>query len=700
MSTKSVKKIKIQKRNPAAPKKISYPKKKPEFKAKKVVTKVEYADICTIPAIQRDIAGTISTAAFPYIADHCVSKINEVTGRVPKTTESFSYGRLVHYLWRCHAAYQLRAGTFVGDVANHQEYLNFAIPGYVACLFENSCVFTDDRTGARIRLQDNNYDANMHALIVNEGSVRNQVWDGTAALNEPVFTNGVPVGYADLTLANSRELSDLISKSFKHIVFVRDVRDHSSRLNDLIGLNNSAVKPLSLPQVKLTLATYSAPIYPCEFVVSSATNWLGNLTVKALQYICEDYLYVPGRTINKMISSLGFNPYRFNARSIEINAAAFSALVATVVKETGAISPLSDGLTCWRAYVNNYIYMFCSYFSRFSWLSRSALSTATPPTYINDSMKAMFIPPVAAMIGTKPAIHGDTIVVPYFSYELNTSALMSQWQSSTNVNASNSVQFGLGSAVYGAINTPMTYFANVSPYPAAIKYNFAPLNVLDSLTSYAATNAWNTVEPAYARVDVGAKICDCLTQLTFSTDTFLASQVVGNSFAINWMENKILLSDCFVDQMGCVCAKGTSLFTLGNTDTLAAHAELVYTNTGEPTTLVVQSGIRDGTFDNMFAAMQNKDLGKAIMSFFKSKMAQSFHQESIVVSSANFVDMVKRVASQDLALPPAPEDWISRIANSNIGQAVLTSAAAVATYGPKAYQALRQLTDITVRAAA
>lgn len=671
-----------------------------EFKAKKKITKLEYADICSVPALQRDIAGSIATAAFSYISDHLVSKINEVTGRIPKTTESFSYGRLVHYLWRCHAAYQLKCGTFVGDVSNHQEYLNFAIPGYVATLFENSCVFTDDRIGAKLRLQDNNYDANMHALIVNEGSTRNQVWDGQAALNEPIFSNGVAVGYADLSLANSRELSDLITKGFKHVVFVRDIQDHAARLNDLVGLDNTSFKPLSHPQVRINLANFSAPIYPCQYITTTAISWVGNREVKAMQWCLQDYQYVPGRTINKMFSTLGINPYRFSVREVEISASNFSVLVATVIKETGAISPLTDGLSCWRAYVNNYIYLFCAWFARCSWLSRSALSSATPPTYINDPMKSMFLPPLFALLGTQPVFHGDCLVMPAFGYNLNTSALLSQWQSSTNVTSNASTRFGLGSAVSGAINTPMTYFANVTPYPAGIKYNFAPLNVLDNLTSYASTNAWNAVEPAYSRVDPGSSFCDCITNSTFSLDTFQASQVVGNSFTIEWMEVKSILSDCFVDTMSCVCSKGASLFTVGNTETIAAHAERVYTNTGETTSLVIQSGIRDNTFDNMFAAMQSKDLGKAALSFFKSKMAQSFHQEKILVSSANFVDMVKRVASQDLALPPASEDWLTKITNSTLGQAILTSAAAVATYGPRAYQALRQLTDISVRAVA
>lgn len=319
MSSKSVKKIKIKKRqDPPSKKRKIVVKPSLDFKAKKKITKLDYADICSVPALQRDIAGTIVTTAFSYIADHLVSKINEVTGRIPKTTESFSYGRLVHYLWRCHAAYQLKCGTFVGDVSNHQEYLNFAIPGYVATLFENSCVFTDDRIGAKLRLQDNNYDTNMHALIVNEGSARNQVWDGQAALNEPIFTSGAPVGYSDLSLANSRELSDLIAKAFRHVVFIREIQDHAARLNDLIGTDNTSFKPLSHPQVRINLATYAAPIYPCQYITAAAISWTGNREIKAMQWCLEDYRYVPGRTINKMFSSININPYRFCMRQVEI----------------------------------------------------------------------------------------------------------------------------------------------------------------------------------------------------------------------------------------------------------------------------------------------------------------------------------------------------------------------------------------------
>ena len=58
-----------------------------------------------------------------------------------------------------------------------------------------------------------------------------------------------------------------------------------------------------------------------------------------------------------MISEVGINPYRYNATSNFVSCASLSALVATVIKETGAISPLLDGLACWRIYVNNFIYL-------------------------------------------------------------------------------------------------------------------------------------------------------------------------------------------------------------------------------------------------------------------------------------------------------------------------------------------------------
>lgn len=700
MNSKSVKKIKIK---PRTDRKVAKSKRRvpaPVFKAKKVVTKVTYSDVCPIPALQRDIQGGINSVAFNYIGDHIVSLVNEVTGRVPRTGESFSAGRVVLYLWRCFAAYQIKAGTFVGDISNHPEYLNFAIPGYVATLFENSSVFRDERYGSQIRLQDSNYDTNMHAYITNEGSTRCPVWNSEASLNEPVFSNGTPVGYSDLTLANSREISDLIAKAFKHVTFIKDIQPFASRLNDLIGSGNTSFKPLSIVQIKLSLAIYSKPIFPCTYINGATLNWTGSTAIKGLQWLLQDYLYVPGRTINKMVSSIGINPYRYNATATAISAVSFSALVATVIKETGAISALSDGLTCWRSYVNNYIYLFTSYFARHSWISRSALNSAYPAAYVNEAMRSLQLPPVFAMLGSQPVRHGDTLVVPYFDYAADNSALISHWQSSTTVNKNDSYKFPTGTVAYGDINTPMTYFANMPAFPIAVKYNFVPLNVLDLVTSYAATNAWNTVEPAYSRVDAGGKACDCLTSVEFSKDTFLASQVVGNSFSINWLSNRVLLSDCAVDLMACVCSKGASLYGATDVDTLAAHFEPVYTNTGEPTSLVVVSGIRNDQFDNMYAAMQNKDVGKAVMSFFKSKMAQSFHQEEILVKADNFVDMVKKVASQDLALPPAPEDWITRITGSNLGQAVIASAAAVATYGPKVYQALRQMTDISVRAAA
>lgn len=699
MSSKSVKKIELKRRQPRS-KKVVKINKKPEFKVKKKITKVSYADVCAVPALKRDIAGTVNVGAFNYLADHCTSKINETTGRIPKTGESFSFGRLVHYFYRCHAAYQLRAGVFVGDVANHQEFLNFAVPGYVATLFENSCVFRDERIGAILRLQDNNYDTAMHALIVNEGSTRCQVWDTNAALNEPIFSNGVAIGYSDLTLANARELSDLITKAFKHVTFVKDIKKKAVRLNDLLGQSNTSFKPQSPFQLRLSLASYFATIYPATNNASTPMNWVGNTEVKGMQYFLEDYQYVKGRTINKMASSFGVNPYRFGVTLVEVSAVNFSALVATVIKETGTIAPNTNGLAAWRFYVNNYIYMFCSYFARCSWISRTAFSGASPPTYINEPMKSMFLPPLFAMLGTKPICHGDSLVVPTFVYNLSTSALLSQWQSSSTVTASTSAAFGLGTAVFGAIASQLTLFNSLSPYPAGIKYNFVPLNVLDYVTSYASTNAFNSVEVAYSRVDVGSSFCDCLTNSTFSTDTFQADQGVGDNFTINWMEVRALVSDCFVDDMACACSKGASLFLASNVNTLAMHAELVYTNTGETTSLVIQSGIRDSNFDNMFAAMQNKDIGKAALGYFKSKLSQSFHQESILVASDNFADMVRRVATQDLALPPAPPDWMSRLAGTNIAHAVLASAGAVATYGPKVYQALRQLTDISVKAMA
>lgn len=699
MDKKSVKKVKIKRRIQRDPKLRRKPPT-PVFKAKKVVTKVTYSDVCPIPAIQRDIQGGVNSNAFNYIADHVVALVNEVTGRVPRTGESFSAGRIVLYLWRCFAAYQIKAGTFVGDISNHPEYLNFAVPGYVATLFENSSVFRDERYGSQIRLQDSNYDTNMHAYITNEGSARCPVWNSEASYNEPVFSNGVPVGYSDLSLINSREISDLIAKAFKHVTFIKDIQPYASRLNDLLGSSNTSFKPLSLPQLKLTLAVYGKPIFPCTYINAASINWTGSSVIKGLMWLLQDYLYVPGRTINKMVSSIGINPYRYNATTIAISAASFSALVATVIKETGAISPLTDGLSCWRSYVNNYIYLFTSFFSRHSWISRNALSTANPAAYINEAMRSMQLPPVFAMLGSQPVRHGDTLVIPYFDYAADNAALISNWQSTTTVAKNASFKFPTGTVVYGDINTPMTYFANMAPFPIAVKYNFVPLNVLDLVTSYAATNAWNTVEPAYSRVDAGGKSCDCLTSIEFSKDLFQASQVAGNSFSINWLNNKMLISDCAVDLMACACTKGASLYGDTDSETLAAHFEPVYTNTGEPTALVITSGIRNDQFDNMYAAMQNKDVGKAVMSFFKSKMAQSFHQEEILVKADNFVDMVKKVASQDLALPPAPEDWISRIAGSNLGQAVIASAAAVATYGPKVYQALRQMTDITVRAAA